>query len=162
TCAGAWRYLIGDVIKFTSIEECEIVITGRTRHFLSLCGEHLSVDNMNKAVELVSNELNIEIKEFTVAGIPHGTLFAHHWYLGVDTKVDTKLLKERLDHFLKQLNDDYAVERSAALKDIYVDVVPVKTFYQWMESKGKVGGQNKFPRVMKNLQFEDWKSFASQ
>ncbi len=162
TCAGAWRYLIGDVIKFTSVEECEIVITGRTRHFLSLCGEHLSVDNMNKAVELVSNEMNIEIKEFTVAGIPHGTLFAHHWYLGVDTKVDKNFLKDRLDHYLKQLNDDYAVERSAALKDVYVDVVPVERFYQWMESKGKVGGQNKFPRVMKNLQFEDWKSFASK
>lgn len=160
TCAGAWRYLIGDVIKFTSIEECEIVITGRTRHFLSLCGEHLSVDNMNKAVEMLSNELNIEIKEFTVAGIPHGSLFAHHWFLGTDSKVDKKVVKERLDHFLKQLNDDYAVERSAALKDVYVDVVPVETFYRWMESKGKVGGQNKFPRVMKNAQFEDWKSFA--
>src|SRR2546428_14021952 len=49
TCAGAWRYLIGDVIKFTSVENAEIVITGRTKHFLSLCGEHLSVDNMNKA-----------------------------------------------------------------------------------------------------------------
>lgn len=160
TCAGAWRYLIGDVIKFTSVEECEIVITGRTRHFLSLCGEHLSVDNMNKAVEMLSNEMNIEIKEFTVAGIPHGSLFAHHWFLGTDSKVDKKAVKERLDYFLKQLNDDYAVERSAALKDVYVDVVPVQTFYRWMESKGKVGGQNKFPRVMKNAQFEDWKSFA--
>jgi hypothetical protein len=160
TCAGAWRYLIGDVIKFTSVDECEIVITGRTRHFLSLCGEHLSVDNMNKAVELLSNEMNIDVKEFTVAGIPHGSLFAHHWFLGTDSKVDKKDIKERLDQFLKQLNDDYAVERSAALKDIYVDVVPVKVFYEWMESKGKVGGQNKFPRVMKNAQFEDWKSFA--
>ncbi len=74
SCAGAWRYLIGDVIKFVSIEESEIIITGRTKHFLSLCGEHLSVDNMNKAIELVSNELNINIPEFAVAGIPHQTL----------------------------------------------------------------------------------------
>ncbi len=71
TCAGAWRYLIGDVIKFVSLEESEIMITGRTKHFLSLCGEHLSVDNMNKAIELVSDELNIDIKEFTVAGVPY-------------------------------------------------------------------------------------------
>ncbi|CAN5356161.1 GH3 auxin-responsive promoter family protein [soil metagenome] len=162
TCAGAWRYLIGDVVKFTSVEECEIVITGRTKHFLSLCGEHLSVDNMNKAIELVSNEMNIDIKEFTVAGTPYGTLFAHHWFIGTDSKVDRKLLKERLDFFLKELNDDYAVERSAALKEVYVDVVPVKTFYQWMESKGKIGGQNKFPRVMKNTQLEDWQSFIAQ
>ena len=159
SCAGAWRYLIGDVIKFVSIEESEIVITGRTKHFLSLCGEHLSVDNMNKAIELVSNEMNIDVKEFTVAGIPYGNLFAHQWYLGTDRVVDKKLLKERLDFHLKALNDDYAVERSAALKEIFVDVFPVSVFYDWMQSKGKAGGQNKFPRVLKNAQLEEWKSF---
>jgi hypothetical protein len=159
SCAGAWRYLIGDVIKFTSLEESEIVITGRTKHFLSLCGEHLSVDNMNKAIELVANDLNIAIQEFTVAGIPHESLFAHHWYLGTDDKVDAEIVKEKLDSHLKVLNDDYAVERSAALKEVLLDVVPVKKFYDWMESKGKVGGQNKFPRVMKKAQLEDWKSF---
>jgi len=162
SCAGAWRYIIGDVIKFTSLEEAEIVITGRTKHFLSLCGEHLSVDNMNKAIELVSNDFNINIPEFAVAGIPHESLFAHHWFVGTDDKVDTKQLKDRIDQHLKELNDDYAVERSAALKEILVDVIPVKTFYAWMESKGKVGGQNKFPRVMKNAQLDDWKSFLQK
>jgi len=159
SCAGAWRYLIGDVIKFTSLEESEIVITGRTKHFLSLCGEHLSVDNMNKAIELVSNDFNITIPEFTVAGIPHGSLFAHHWFVGTDSKVDKKALREKIDLHLKELNDDYAVERSAALKEVIVDVLPVSAFYSWMESKGKVGGQNKFPRVMKNALLEDWKKF---
>jgi hypothetical protein len=159
SCAGAWRYLIGDVIKFVSLEESEIVITGRTKHFLSLCGEHLSVDNMNKAVELVSEELNLNIKEFTVAGIPHGSLFAHHWYIGTDDKVDRDVLREKIDGHLKILNDDYAVERSAALKEVVVDVLPVKAFYDWMQSKGKVGGQNKFPRVIKSVQLDDWRSF---
>lgn len=159
TCSGAWRYIIGDIIKFTSLEESEIVITGRTKHFLSLCGEHLSVDNMNKAIELVSNDFNITIPEFTVAGIPHQSLFAHHWFVGTDDKVDGRALKEKIDQHLKELNDDYAVERSAALREVYVDVLPVKTFYDWMESKGKVGGQNKFPRVMKNAQLDDWKTF---
>jgi hypothetical protein len=159
TCSGAWRYLIGDVIKFTSLEDMEIVITGRTKHFLSLCGEHLSVDNMNKAIELVANELNIAIPEFTVAGIPYDSLFAHHWFIGTDDTVDPKALKEKIDLHLKELNDDYAVERSAALKEVLVDVLPIKTFYSWMESKGKVGGQNKFPRVMKNAQLDDWKTF---
>jgi hypothetical protein len=161
TCAGAWRYLIGDVIKFTSVEESEIIITGRTKHFLSLCGEHLSVDNMNKAVELVANELNITIREFTVAGIPHGSLFAHHWYIGTDEKVEKKILKERLDQHLKDLNDDYAVERKAALQEVLVDVLPVQTFYDYMEAKGKVGGQNKFPRVLKTTQREEWETFIS-
>ncbi|MFD1000912.1 GH3 auxin-responsive promoter family protein [Ohtaekwangia kribbensis] len=159
TCSGAWRYLIGDVIKFTSLEDMEIVITGRTKHFLSLCGEHLSVDNMNKAIELVANDFNINIPEFTVAGIPYDSLFAHHWFIGTDDKVDPKALKEKIDLHLKELNDDYAVERSAALKEVLVDVLPIKTFYGWMESKGKVGGQNKFPRVMKNAQLDDWKTF---
>ncbi len=162
SCAGAWRYLIGDVIKFVSIEDSEIVITGRTKHFLSLCGEHLSVENMNKAIELVSNECNITITEFTVAGIPHGSLFAHHWYIGTDDEIDPTVLKEKIDNYLKELNDDYAVERSAALKEIYVDVVPVKTFYDWLETKGKIGGQNKFPRVMKNAQLDDWKAFIQK
>jgi hypothetical protein len=159
TCSGAWRYLIGDVIKFVSLEESEIVITGRTKHFLSLCGEHLSVDNMNKAIELASNELNIDVPEFTVAGIPHGSLFAHHWFVGTDDRVDNQVLREKIDAHLKVLNDDYAVERSAALRDVYVDVLPVNTFYEWMKSKGKVGGQNKFPRVMKRSQLEDWQAF---
>lgn len=159
SCSGAWRYLIGDVIKFTSLEESEIVITGRTKHFLSLCGEHLSVDNMNKAIELVANDLNIAVKEFTVAGIHHDNLFAHHWYVGTDDVVDKKLIRDKLDEHLKILNDDYAVERSAALKAVFVEVLPVKIFYDWMQSKGKVGGQNKFPRVIKNAQLEDWKSF---
>ena len=159
TCAGAWRYIIGDVIKFTSLEESEIVITGRTKHFLSLCGEHLSVDNMNKAIELVANDLNIAIQEFTVAGIPHQSLFAHHWFIGTDDRVDPKVVKDKLDQHLKILNDDYAVERSAALKEVFVDVLPVNTFYSWMKSKGKVGGQNKFPRVMKKAQLDEWQSF---
>lgn len=162
TCAGAWRYLIGDVIRFTSLEEAEIHITGRTKHFLSLCGEHLSVDNMNKAIELVSDEMNIEVKEFTVAGVPHENLFGHHWYLGTDDPADAKKIKERLDYHLKILNDDYAVERAAALKEVKVEVFPAKIFYDYMESKGKVGGQNKFPRVLKNSQLEDWQNFIAR
>ena len=61
TAAGAWRYLIGDTIRFLDKERCEIIITGRTKHFLSLVGEHLSVDNMNKAIKVVSEELNLSI-----------------------------------------------------------------------------------------------------
>jgi hypothetical protein len=92
TCSGAWRYLIGDVVKFSNLKNYEIIITGRTKHFLSLCGEHLSQDNMNKAIELVSKELNIDVKEFTVTGISFEGMFAHHWYVGTDDKVDSKVV----------------------------------------------------------------------
>ncbi|MGM9511337.1 GH3 auxin-responsive promoter family protein [Larkinella sp. GY13] len=159
TCSGAWRYLIGDTIKFVSKKHSEIVITGRTKHFLSLCGEHLSVDNMNKAVELASQELNIDVREFTVAGISHDTLFAHHWYIGTNDPVDETVLKNLIDAKLKELNDDYAVERRHALKDVFVTVLPATTFYKWMEAKGKMGGQNKFPRVLKKNMISDWEGF---
>ncbi len=162
TNAGAWRYLIGDVIRFTSKEKCEIVITGRTKHYLSLCGEHLSVDNMNKAIEMVSESLNIEVNEFTVSGIPHESLFAHRWYIGTDDEVDPGLFREVLDEKLKILNDDYRVERNSALKDIFVEVIPSSIFYNWMNLNNKIGAQNKFPRVMKNLQFSQWEEFVKK
>jgi hypothetical protein len=159
TCSGAWRYLIGDVIKFTSVENYEIIITGRTKHFLSLCGEHLSQDNMNKAIEIVAAELNINIKEFTVAGINYQTMFAHHWFIGTDDPVDVKVLRNRLDEVLGELNDDYKVERIAALKDVLVDVLPCELFYDYLKTKGKAGGSFKFPRVLKKNQLLDWESY---
>jgi len=162
TNAGAWRYLIGDVVRFTSKAKCEIVIVGRTKHYLSLCGEHLSIDNMNKAIEMVSEELDIRINEFTVAGIPSGSLFAHKWYIGTDDPVDARILQEQLDEKLKILNDDYRVERASALNNIFVEVVPSGVFYNWMKLNNKVGAQNKFPRVMKNNQFVKWEEFVSK
>jgi hypothetical protein len=159
TCAGAWRYLIGDVIKFTSKADSEIIITGRTKHFLSLCGEHLSVDNMNRAVEMISEELNAEFTEFTVAGIPDGSLFAHQWYIGCDRMVEEEKVKLLLDEKLIELNDDYRVERAHALREIYVKIVPNHYFYDWMKKQGKMGAQNKFPRVLKKAQLDDWQEF---
>jgi hypothetical protein len=160
TCAGAWRYLIGDVIKFTNVANSEIIITGRTKHFLSLCGEHLSVDNMNKAIEMVSDEMNIRINEFTVSGIKHGSMFAHKWYIGSDDIFDKEELKKNIDNKLKILNDDYRVERTSALKDVIVEVIPHRIFISWLEKKGKVGSQYKFPRVLKNHIQEEWIQFV--
>jgi len=159
TNAGAWRYAIGDTVRLVDRERSEIIITGRTKHFLSLVGEHLSVDNMNKAIEMASAELNIDIPEFTVAGVPYGTFFAHQWYVASDDKVDTEKLKLTIDAKLKELNDDYEVERRHALKDIMVTVLSEKTFMDFMKAKGKIGGQHKFPRVLKGRMLEDWQKF---
>lgn len=157
--AGAWRYLIGDTIKFTSKKLNEIRITGRTKHFLSLCGEHLSQDNMNRAVEMMSNDLNIEVREFTVAGIKHESMFAHKWFLGTDDPLDVNTAREMIDNNLKQLNDDYRVERIAAIKDVIVEILPTKVFYEWMRAHGKEGAQNKFPRVIKAKQLDEWEQY---
>jgi len=159
TNAGAWRYAIGDTIKLVDKERSEIIITGRTRHFLSLVGEHLSVDNMNKAIEMASEELNISIPEFTVAGVPYGNFFAHHWYIATDDVVNNDTLRLRIDEKLKNLNDDYEVERKHALKDIFVTVLPEQIFMDFMKSKGKQGGQHKFPRVLKGKMLEEWEKF---
>jgi hypothetical protein len=159
TAAGAWRYLIGDTIRFLDKQKCEIIITGRTKHFLSLVGEHLSVDNMNQAIKVVSEELNISIREFTVAGVPHGLFFAHQWWLSCNDPTDENDLRQRIDDKLKELNDDYAVERNSALKDIYIRVLPEQKFMDFMRLKGKIGGQHKFPRVLKGKMLQDWQAF---
>lgn len=159
TAAGAWRYLIGDTIRLVDRERSEIVITGRTKHFLSLVGEHLSVDNMNKAIQLVSEELNTSIPEFTVAGVPAGNFFGHHWYIACDDPIDPNLLRDKIDEKLKELNDDYAVERRSALREVKLDVLRETHFLDFMKSKGKMGGQHKFPRVLKGSLLADWQRF---
>ena len=163
TCAGAWRYLIGDVVRFTNAAEHEIAITGRTKQFLSLCGEHMSVDNMNKAIEIVSKKLNVTIREFAVAGLKHDGLFAHQWYIGCDNEnVDADQLKALLDETICKLNDDYEVERTSALKEIFVEIIPGSTFIDYLRAKGKEGAMSKFPRVLKGAQLADWVAYLDK
>jgi hypothetical protein len=162
TCSGAWRYLIGDVIKFTSADTAQIIITGRTKHFLSLCGEHLSVDNMNKALSLACDEMNLDINEYCVCGVKHEGLFAHQWFVASDEKIDKLQLKEKIDGHLKNLNDDYRVERTSALKDVLVEVLPTKMFLEFLHRKGKVSAQTKVPRVLKGKLFAEWNTFLKE
>ncbi len=157
TNAGAWRYLIGDTIKFTDKDKCEIIITGRTKHYLSLCGEHLSQDNMNRAIEMLQDEFNIEVREFTVAGISHGSLFAHRWYLGTDDNIAPDLAIQKIDEYLMQLNDDYMVERTEAIRELFIEILPSQVFYDYMKKLGKEGSANKFPRVLKGERLQNWK-----
>lgn len=159
TCSGAWRYLIGDVVKFISKDKAEIVITGRTKHFLSICGEHLSLDNMSRAIEMLEAELNVEIREFTVSGVEYDSLFAHQWYLGCDDELDPQMARNKIDEYLKILNDDYRVERIEAIREVFVEILPTRIFSEWMKTKGKEGGANKFPRVLKKELHREWEAF---
>jgi hypothetical protein len=143
------------------MERHEVVITGRTKHFLSLVGEHLSVENMNSAIGLVSEEFNISIPEYTVVGFPHKSFFAHKWYIATDDKPDVDKLRKRIDQNLRDLNDDYATERDSALKEIFLEVLPEEKFLEFMKLKGKLGSQHKFPRVMNGKMLEDWNRFLS-
>ena len=162
TNSGAWRYLIGDTLRFVDKERAEVVITGRTKHFLSLVGEHLSVENMNRAIQLVSEELNISIPEYTVIGFPYQNFFAHKWYVACDDAVDENLLRDKIDKHLCVLNDDYAVERTSALKEVFLQKLPEAVFLKFMEQKGKLGSQHKFPRVLKGKMLQDWNEFLNK
>ena len=160
TCSGAWRYLIGDTIKFTNLKKREIIITGRTKHFLSLVGEHLSVDNMTDAVKSLAESLHENFEEFTVFGTLDNTVFGHQWYIGThNTELIGKEYTSQLDGFLRDLNDDYAVERDHALKHMKATFIPIDWFNEWMRVNDKEGSQHKFPRVMKGETLENWQSF---
>lgn len=163
TCAGTWRYLIGDTVRFSNVKNCDMAVTGRTKQFLSLAGEHLSQDNMNRAIEMLGEEMGVDICEFTVAGFRNETMFAHHWYLGTDDPLDAQKALAKIDGYLCQLNDDYAVERQEAVKNLYITVLPTHLFYDFMKEKlGKAGGASKFPRVLKGERYEAWKKFVEE
>ena len=163
TCAGAWRYIIGDVVRFTSAKDYEIIIVGRTKQFLSLCGEHMSVDNMNKAIDNVQRKLGITVREFTVAGFAYEGMFAHRWYIGCDDNCGiAPQIRQVIDETLCEINDDYAVERTSALKEVFVEILPNKVFFDYLRSKGKEGAMNKFPRVLKGKQLEEWKAYLEE
>jgi len=162
TASGAWRYLIGDTIRFTNKPLNEIMITGRTKQFLSICGEHLSVDNLTRAIQMLEEELNVEVCEFTVAGVRYGSMFAHKWWIGSDDAMDADVVRNKLDEYLKLLNDDYRVERIAAIREVLVEVLPCSVFAEWMKIRGKEGGANKFPRVLKKDLLNEWEAYLKE
>lgn len=161
TCAGSWRYLLGDTIQFVNKDNCEIIITGRTKHYLTICGEHLSVDNMTKALEITCGKMGIKVPEFSVTAFAYENLFAHKWYLGSDDIFDNNEFKSILDNELCILNDDYKTERTSALKEIFIEQLPVSTFYNFLDSIGKKGAQIKFPRVIKGELLKKWEDFLN-
>ncbi len=162
TCSGAWRYMIGDTVRFVSLKTYEIKITGRTKHFLSLCGEHLSVDNMSTALQSTAAQFGIISNEFTVAGYTSAEGLTHHWYIGTDKEVDAAAFQKKLDEALSAVNDDYKVERLHALKNMIVTMLPNDTFNNFLAEQGKQGGQTKFPRVLRNQLYGDWKAYVSK
>ena len=164
TVAGAWRYMIGDTIKFTDRARHEIIITGRTKHFLNVVGSQLSVHKMNAAIQRIEEQFGVGIQEFTVAAIrrDEDQEYIHKWYLGSDDTLNGEEVAPVLDEILQEMNKNYRVARSKALKDVKVEVVPTEVFYRWSEASKKKGGQVKTPRVMQEEAFAEWETFAQQ
>ncbi|MCX8474047.1 MAG: GH3 auxin-responsive promoter family protein [Sediminibacterium sp.] len=162
TNGGAWRYLIGDTIRFIDVNDGQIIITGRTKLFLSLVGEHVSIDNMNQAILMVAKHFNIYIPEFTVCGIRNKNLFSHHWYIASNDPIDPQTLLNYIDQQLQEINDDYRTERCAALKEIKLTLCSTDTFLNFLQSEDRIGSQQKFPRVLKGALLEKWKLYISE
>lgn len=163
TVAGAWRYMIGDTIKFTDKKKAEIKITGRTKSYMNVVGSQLSEFQMIKAMEELESKYDLDILEFTVSAVRHGEDYKHHWYLGCKemSGFDQAGMTEQLDRILQENNKNYKVARTKALKGLEVNAVPAKVFYDWAEAKKKKGGQTKVPKVMQEEMFEEWEEFIS-
>lgn len=160
TCAGAWRYQIGDVIRFSNTDPHEIKIVGRTKFFLNVVGSQLSEEKMDDAILEVSDSLNVSVNEYSVAAVKddHGN-YIHQWVVVVSDDVDEDLFAERLDELLKQANKNYGVARSKALKGIKVKAIDKSAYHSFLEKDKKKGGQVKTPKVMPEDKMIDFLRF---
>jgi len=150
--AGLWRYKIGDTVKFTSLSPYRIKITGRTKHFINAFGEELIIENAETAISKACEETNAIINNFTAAPlyIDSGNKGGHEWIIEFEkSPSDQQRFNEILDQTLKKVNSDYEAKRykNLALREPVIHSVPEGTFYNWMKKRGKLGGQNKVPRL---------------
>jgi len=152
TNAGLWRYVIGDTIKFTSLNPYRIRITGRTKLFINAFGEEVIIENTDNAVKIACEKTDAMIKDYTVAPVyfSESENGAHEWLIEFEKMPDNlEYFAEVLDNALKSLNSDYEAKRykNMALRKPIIRVMAKNTFYNWLKSKGKLGGQFKVPRL---------------
>lgn len=155
TVAGAWRYMIGDTVIITDKKRSEIKISGRTKHYLNVVGEQLSVQKMNLAIARLGQEFDTAIEEFTVATVLENDEYEMKWFLGTDKQMDPLRAADIIDAELKENNKNYKVARDKALKKVSVEIFPLQHFYKWSEEHKKLGGQVKIPRAMKEKDFKE-------
>ncbi len=152
TNGGLWRYMTGDTVKFTSTYPYKIKITGRTKHFINAFGEEVMVSNTDKALAKTCEKFNVRVIDYTVAPVyfDNGGKGRHQWLIEFENEPrNLEEFKTQLDLNLQAVNSDYEAKRfkSLALENLSVEALPNGTFYKWMERRGKLGGQNKVPRL---------------
>jgi len=158
TNAGLWRYKIGDTIQFTSIDPYRIKVTGRTKQFINAFGEELIIDNAERAIEIACSKSGASVKDYTAGPIYMNgdDSGAHEWLVEFDQKpADLNEFGKLLDAALKMLNSDYEAKRKAdlALKGPVIKELEQGSFFNWMKSRGKLGGQNKVPRLSNDRRY---------
>ncbi|MGM0621714.1 MAG: GH3 auxin-responsive promoter family protein [Bacteroidota bacterium] len=160
TNAGLWRYIIGDTIQFTSKYPFKLKITGRTKHFINAFGEEVIIDNAEKALQKACNETGAIINEYTAGPVFMGDdqKGAHQWIIEFENEpANQEQFAKILDETLQSLNSDYEAKRykDMTLEMIHLVVAPKGTFYNWMKKRGKIGGQNKIPRLANDRKYLD-------
>jgi len=160
TNAGLWRYKIGDTIKFTSLAPYRFQISGRTKQYINTFGEEVIVDNAEQALAEASKLTNARIKDYTAGPVyfRDAEAGAHEWVIEFEQQPnDFKRFCEILDAKLREINSDYDAKRfkNMALRPPIIHNAPSDTFYKWMKSRGKLGGQNKVPRLSNNREYLD-------
>ena len=158
TNGGLWRYLIGDTVKFTSLNPYRIRVTGRTKHFINVFGEELIVENAENALKEACLKTFSEITEYTVAPIfmSEEKSGAHEWAIEFKTPPkNIDYFTELLDNSLKAINSDYEAKRynNMALAMPKINVAQKGLFYQWLKQKNKLGGQHKVPRLSNSRKY---------
>jgi len=160
TNAGLWRYMVGDTIKFVNLSPYRIQITGRTKQYINTFGEELIVDNADQAINFACGQTEAIVKDYTAGPVyfSEGKSGAHEWMIEFEKQPgDFKRFCEILDSHLRELNSDYDAKRfkDLALGFPLIHNVPDGTFYKWMKERGKLGGQNKVPRLANERTYLD-------
>ncbi len=156
SCAGLWAYVLGDTVRFVDQAPARILITGRTSYGLSAFGEHLIGEEIEQAVAAAASGIDAAVVDFSIAPVHPArpdTAGYHRYVVEFSGAVDQAALDRfarRLDEMLCRLNLDYAEHRAGGfgMPPPEVLAVPPGTFASWMKSRGKLGGQNKVPRVI--------------
>lgn len=162
TCAGAWRYVPGDTVTFTSTDPPKIVLTGRIKFFLNVVGSQLSEQKINAAIRHLSAQLDEDINEFMVTCKEIDEKYYHVWTLVNSKELPLEKAAAELDQYLKEANKNYKVARSKALAGVICRRLDPAQYRNYLEKQNKLGGQVKIQKVMspeKNKKFEeqlDW------
>lgn len=160
TNGGLWRYIIGDTVKFTSKDPFRIIVSGRTKHFINAFGEELIIENAEEALKRTCAKTGAIIKEFTAAPIymEGNAKGAHEWIIEFEKMPESiDGFAQLLDETLQALNSDYEAKRykNITLNPLKLHVAKPNLFFDWMKSRGKLGGQNKVPRLANSREFLD-------
>ncbi|MCX2584465.1 GH3 auxin-responsive promoter family protein [Pedobacter sp. MR22-3] len=160
TNAGLWGYSIGDTVKFVSKNPYKIVVTGRIKHFISAFGEHVIGEEVEQALLSVANDEKVEITEFTVAPQVNpegGALPYHEWFVEFSTAPQNMpAFSKKVDQALQKKNIYYFdLIEGNILQPLIIRTLQKDAFVNYMKSEGKLGGQNKVPRLSNDRKLAD-------